>query len=109
MTLGFNISSAVVNLTQIPLVVMPYLGGKYGYAETTVAIGNATRAYMNSGFGREIETSIPSLDGKRKVKVNAAPSLDNYNFDDPKLPEAIRKLKTLSEVAKGSTESFSDV
>lgn len=100
MTLGFNISSALVNLTQVPLVVMPYLGGRYGYGATTKAIGNATRAYMNSGFGREVETAIPTIDGKRKVEVRAAPSLDNYNFDDPSLPAYVKRLKTLSEVAK---------
>ena len=27
--LGFNVSSAVVNITQIPLVVVPYLAGEY--------------------------------------------------------------------------------
>ena len=37
-TIGFNISSAIVNLSQVPLFVMPYLGAKYGYKETASSI-----------------------------------------------------------------------
>ena len=37
-TIGFNISSAIVNLSQVPLFVMPYLGARYGYKETTSSI-----------------------------------------------------------------------
>jgi hypothetical protein len=33
-TIGFNVSSAIVNLSQVPLFVMPYLGAKYGYKQT---------------------------------------------------------------------------
>ena len=38
-TIGFNISSALVNLSQVPLFVMPYLGARYGYEETGRKIG----------------------------------------------------------------------
>jgi len=99
MTLGFNVSSAIVNLTQIPLVVMPYLGGKYGYGETTKAIGTATRVFTNSGFDRELEMLVPTDTGEVKRKVRAFPSLDNYDFDAKDTPADIRRLKTLSEVA----------
>lgn len=96
MTLGFNISSALVNLSQIPLVVMPYLGGKYGYAETTKAIGRATRVFTNSGFDRDVEMLVPTDAGEKKAKVRAFPSLDNIDFNkNPKLAH----LKTLSELA----------
>jgi len=40
-TIGFNPSSAIVNLSQIPLFVLPYLGGKYGVRSSTSAIGKA--------------------------------------------------------------------
>jgi hypothetical protein len=40
-TIGFNPSSAIVNLSQIPLFVLPYLGGKYGIPSSTSAIGKA--------------------------------------------------------------------
>jgi hypothetical protein len=96
MTLGFNVSSALVNMSQIPLVVMPYLGGKYGYGVTSVAIGRATRIFTGSGFDREVEMLVPTDKGEKTVKVRALPSMDNYDFS--KNPE-LKHLETLVKVA----------
>jgi hypothetical protein len=96
MTLGFNVSSAIVNLAQVPLVVMPYLGGKYGYGVTATAIGRASRIFANSGFDREVEMLVPTDKGEKKVKVRAFPSMDNYDF--AKNPE-LKHLETLVKVA----------
>ena len=96
MTLGFNVSSALVNLSQIPLVVMPYLGGKYGYTDTAKAIGRATRLFTNSGFSRDGESIVEDAKGSRKVKMKAFLSMDNYDFDAPGAP---KHLKTLAEYA----------
>lgn len=96
MTLGFNVSSAIVNMSQIPLVVMPYLGGKYGFTDTTKAIGRATRYFTGSGFKREVEMLVPTDKGEKTMKVRAFPSLDNYDFDAKDAP---KHLKILSEIA----------
>lgn len=96
MTLGFNISSALVNLTQIPLVVMPYLGGKYGYSETARAMGRAAKIFTNSGTNRTLETYVPTESGEVKRKVKAFWSIDNYDFDTR--PE-LKHLKALVDVA----------
>jgi len=96
MTLGFNVSSAIVNLAQVPLVVMPYLGGKYGYGVTSVALGRAARIFTNSGFDREVEMLVPTDKGEKMVKVKAFPSMDNYDFS--KHPE-LKHLETLVKVA----------
>ena len=72
-TLGFNISSAVVNLSQIPLMFMPMLGGKYGFAESNYALTRAMKLFTNSGFKRSI-----SLSDGTSVKTGASPSIDNY-------------------------------
>ena len=79
MTLGFNVSSAVVNLTQVPLVVTPYLGGKYGFSETTKAIGKAYRLYATSGATRDLEPYV-TLPSGYKTKVPSMVSLDNIDF-----------------------------
>jgi hypothetical protein len=42
-TIGFNASSALVNLSQIPLVVAPYLTSKFGAMESTAALGRASK------------------------------------------------------------------
>jgi hypothetical protein len=96
MTLGFNVSSALVNMSQIPLVVMPYLGGKYGYSDTAKALGRATRYFTASGFKREVEMLVPTDKGEKTVKVRAFPSLDNYDFNAKDAP---KHLKMLSDVA----------
>lgn len=96
MTLGFNVSSAVINLTQVPLILTPYLAGKYGMPATMKAIGDAYKVHLNSGFKQEVEVFGAKGD---MVKQKAMPALDNYNFDDPKLPASVRRLKTLARIA----------
>jgi hypothetical protein len=49
-TIGFNASSALVNLSQIPLVVMPFLGAKFGYAETSAAMARASKFVGSSAI-----------------------------------------------------------
>jgi hypothetical protein len=94
--LGFNVSSALVNMTQVPLIVMPHLGGPYGYAQANKAIAEATKIYMGSGFSRTVEMMGA---GGEKVKTKAMPSLDNYDFDAKDTPAHIKKYKTLADVA----------
>ena len=47
-TLGFNVSSAVVNLSQIPLFVVPYLGARYGYERTINAFMGAAHMVVSA-------------------------------------------------------------
>jgi hypothetical protein len=96
MTLGFNVSSAVINLTQIPLIVLPYLGGIYGFDATRKALQDAYGVHLRSGFSRDVE--IMGANGE-KSKQKSMPALDNYDFDDPKLSPEVRRLKTLARIA----------
>ena len=120
MTLGFNASSAIVNLSQIPLMMAPILGGKYGYEATYQAIRDASVIFTGSGGTRRVGT-IDSVGSD--VEVKAAWSMDNYfdTMDDGSLvirPEKLEgldpknkkdkakiarlnSLKTLVEVAGG--------
>ena len=98
-TLGFNVSSAVVNMSQVPLVMAPYLGGKYGYPETMKAIGSATKVFMGSGRKRMVKMTVPTADGKETIEQTGGFSLDNYNFDAKDTPPEIKRLKELSEIA----------
>ena len=96
-TLGFNVSSAAVNMSQIPLVVMPYLGGKYGYGKTSAALGNATKLFFGSGLKRTAKMTAP-LSGKETYQSTGAFSLDNYDFDAKGTPKEVKRLKELSEL-----------
>jgi hypothetical protein len=95
--LGFNISSALVNLTQVPLIVLPYLGGKYGLGQSQRALREATRVYSGSGLQREVE--VYGTEGET-AKRKAMPSIDNYDFDDPNLSPEVKKYATLARVAR---------
>jgi len=94
-TLGFNISSALVNTTQLPMVVMPYLGGKYGFTDANKAIGFATRAFFGSGLKRKAEMT----GSKETVELKAGYSLDNYDFDAKDVPQDIKDLRELAEIS----------
>ena len=114
-TLGFNVSSALVNLTQLPMVVMPYLGGQYGLTEANKALGYATRTFLGSGLKR----TAAMAGTKERVSIKAGYSLDNYNFigfDDAviahvrktgKAPTAQERLQIAEKV--GLTEDILDL
>jgi hypothetical protein len=95
-TIGFNASSALVNLSQIPLFVAPFLGGRYGYTKTYSAI---KAAYGNTLLG-----------GTRGGGTNSI--LDFYDISDKgnftlkkglKLPEGkeaeLRNMEALVQTA----------
>ena len=72
-----NISSALVNTTQLPLVVAPLLGGKYGYGKATSAIEKAFKTYFNGGFDTNSDFSFgaaANLDPKYKKLYDTAVS-----------------------------------
>ena len=86
-TLGFNISSIVVNLTNIPIVGMPYLAARYGPLKATRMIMSAMKEYMSTGFSRESEM-FPTVDANgnevnEQVTVRSGLSLTNDNTKFP--------------------------
>jgi len=107
--LGFNISSAVVQLAQLPMVVTPYLAGEHNWTDTIKAIGAARRLFVGSGLGN----TVKMVGSNEKIVSKAMPSMSNYDFDDTKLPAEIKKLKTLYDLAGGEGQlnrsSFYDV
>jgi hypothetical protein len=52
--LAGNVSSAAVQTLQTPLIVLPQLGGEYGFKNAGVALNNARKLYMSSGFTRKV-------------------------------------------------------
>lgn len=98
-TLGFNASAALINLTALPMIVYPYLAGKYGFKYANAAMGNAIKTFASSGGQRMIETYGPDGTGKVKRVSGALWSLDNYNFDAKDTPPEIKMRRKLAEVA----------
>jgi hypothetical protein len=48
-----NVSTAIINTTQLPMVVYPMLAGKYGVDKTSAAMADATKQYFKGGFDND--------------------------------------------------------
>ena len=85
LTLGFNASTALITLSQVPLFVTPFLAGRYGMRNTVSALGEANRVLAASGRERTVERI--GEDGQvERVRVPVRIwdySLDNYDFSVP--------------------------
>lgn len=102
MTLGFNVSGALVNLSQIPLIALPYLGGKYkGYGKVMGAMKEAMSLMKQQGVAyseRTIDTFTDKVDEDGNPimeprNVRSSMSMMNIDFDnmDPSDPRYIYK------------------
>ena len=91
MTLGFNVSSAVVNSFILPIVVYPYLAGQYGWGNTKTAMMDARRLYMGTGMKRKMQ----GLENLPEEFEFDGPSLANLDLEN--LPEEYKEFKPLIE------------
>jgi len=92
-TIGFNAASALVNLSQVPLFVLPMLGGKYGYDNTTREIFKAMRLVTGSRIGSD----SAHLMGKVLDKASLAYGIDAYYEITPNGDFKVRKDLKLSK------------
>jgi hypothetical protein len=89
--LAGNVSSAAINTLQTPLVVFPQLGGEYGFKNAGVALNNARKLYMGSGFTRKVaELTGESSDQKAMTSIE---NLVN-NGKAPQYKELIEAMKS---------------
>ena len=77
-TIGFSVSSASVNASQIPLIMYPLLIAKYGMAPATKAMGRSMGLITGSGTTRMLNNIV----GDSAVKARGTPSIDNYFQED---------------------------
>tara|TARA_R110002020_G_scaffold351580_2_gene564757 strand:+ start:65 stop:1771 length:1707 start_codon:yes stop_codon:yes gene_type:complete len=73
-----NVSSALVNLSSVPIVVAPYLAGEYGAAESATALYDALAMFTKSGFSHNQKMLVGNDEEGAYRRVRALPSLDNY-------------------------------
>lgn len=98
-TLGFNVSSGLIALSNLPMIVFPYLGSEYGTSSTTKAMAEAYRVVKDSGNYRKA-TSFGSENASdvREEKMASGWSFGNYS---PTSKEG-RKYATLLEIASAA-------
>jgi len=79
-----NISSALINLTQLPIVTYGLLSGKYGIKEAADAMSTATKMYFGGGWDNNTSLKVPGFD-------NVA--MNDYTFGQNKnLPKEYQDL-----------------
>jgi hypothetical protein len=106
-TLGFNLSSALIQTAQLPIVVYTNFGGKYGYAQTAIEMTKAMATFSSTGFTRKVSTTVP-LNGStlkegqkgESITIRGLPSLDNVDFDKVPKGSPLKSLETLARVAR---------
>ena len=107
-TIGFNVSSAVVNLSQVPLIMVPLLTGRYrsklGINAPTAALGRAASLVTGSGSNRKIQT----IDGEN-IDARGMPSIDNYYETDANGDFVIRSDLELSDKKRKALERYKPV
>jgi hypothetical protein len=104
-TIGFNASSAVVNLSQLPMFVYPMFGGRYGYGASWRAIMDASKLVTSSGFDRKSSMVAP-YGNEPNIKVRAMPSIDNYFELDANGDYVIRKDSDLEPEVRAKVEEL---
>jgi hypothetical protein len=107
MLLGANISSAVVNLMQVPMILAPYLTGEHGFIETGKAIIDAYKVFAGSGISRQQEV----FGTNEKDKVTTGPSIINYapnSEDGKKYKTAIKIWEANAQIGSSMTYDILD-
>ena len=101
-TIGFNASSALVNLSQIPLVVGPFLSGKFGYAETSVAIAKAGKFVGASKIS--IDEYYDIKDGTYTLKDSVEKKIRAANPKKEDADAAVAEYKRMIPMVKAANE-----
>jgi hypothetical protein len=94
-TLGFNVSSAVVNLSQIPLVAVPYLASRYGLSNTIDAFTQA-----GSVIGGAKISLIEYYDDNYNLKDSVKKDIEKTAIDKEDAKTRIEYLESIIPMVK---------
>lgn len=131
-TLGLNLSSAVVDLSSLPLVTLPFLakfpGFNYGMAKTSRKLLSSSRDIMGMGYsasveslttagleGQELQDVLDKLqqpaDSRDMIERKAMPSMLNIDFTDPAQKQRYGNLEVLVKKMQqyGHSERYSEL
>jgi hypothetical protein len=85
LSLGFNVSTAVLTTMSLPIFYAPYAGGKYGYGKLIGAMGKASR--IIAGSGREKQAMRIGRDGQLEPVTEQRPfwdiTINNIDYSQP--------------------------
>jgi len=88
-TMGFSPASAALQLSTLPLVTYPMLGGKYGYRESASQIARSTSMLKAAGNMREVERAgVDTVTETARETFRFIRSFGNYDLNAGK-PEGM--------------------
>ena len=94
-TLGFNISSAVVNLSQIPLFAVPYLSARYGLSNTIDAFTQASSVVSGAKI-----SIIEYYDDNYNLKEDVKKKIKEHAIDKADAKARIEYLESIIPMVK---------
>tara|TARA_R100000234_G_scaffold50665_1_gene30337 strand:+ start:1312 stop:7713 length:6402 start_codon:yes stop_codon:yes gene_type:complete len=80
-TIGTNPSSAVVNLTQVPVFVYPYLSGQFGIKNTSVEMGKAYKLVQQSGRSLDSFYDLNAETGELTIRKDLDNRIDKKTLE----------------------------
>ena len=99
-----NVSSALVNLTQVPMVVVPMLGGKYGWSQASAMLKEAYGLYAKGGLDHN-RRFLPDF----TFGANLKPGDKYYDLYHSAVSRSAIRRSTgyeLTEMRRRTTEEF---
>lgn len=125
-TLGFNVSSAIVDMSSLVLVTGPYLTRTYGFAKTHRVMMAAAKDILGMGTSADVETLVTQglegaalqevlqtlgTKGRDTVRKKTLPSVLNIDFNDPAQQKKYGYLKPLVDKVReaGHSERYSEL
>jgi hypothetical protein len=105
-TLGFSLSSGLINMLQTPIVAMPIAYGKYGMGKTLAKFGESRNEFMKAikdGLHRDKNGQFTSRDedGNISISVGLERKLKTLTFGTPEYTKIENELRAL-DVFKNS-------
>ena len=102
-----NISTAVVNMTQLPMVVYPVLASKYGNVETSKAMTDAVAQYYKGGWDND---DVPGGEKKfpadKSFGVGLAPNSPLRKLYDAAVRQSAIRRSTGYDVIEGRKKNY---
>jgi len=94
-TLGFNVSSAIVNLSQIPLFAVPYLGARYGVNNTIDAFTQASSVISGAKI-----SIIEYYDKDFNLKASVKKDIEENAIDKADAKARIEYLESIIPIVR---------
>ena len=94
-TLGFNVSSAIVNLSQIPLFAVPYLGARYGLNNTIDAFTQASSVISGAKI-----SIIEYYDKDFNLKASVKKDIEENAIDKADAKARIEYLESIIPIVR---------